>query len=172
MNKPMKQSMKLTLTIVSLSLFTLLLTPFSVSGQTEKKEKNVINTNHVEYPSLHAAWKSIQNSADKIGNYITSTNFIPIKDLQKEISAGLRYLHTNSVQIAEEQSKNLEEALNDVEKSVIKLQKSADENLVEPTKREYEELKKTLKSIEIKYPKIIIHPTNNYTNSNITNTTN
>lgn len=164
--------MKLTLTAVSLSLFTLLFTPCFLLGETEENKDGVTNTNHVEYPSLHEAWKSIQNAADEIGNFITSTNFTPIKDLQKEISSGLRYLHTNSVQIAEEQSKNLEEALNDVEKSTIQLQKAADENLVEPTKREYEELKKTLKSIEIKYPKIIIHPTNNYTNSNITNTMN
>ncbi|MEZ5404766.1 MAG: hypothetical protein R3F23_00950 [Verrucomicrobiia bacterium] len=161
--------MKISLAIVSLSLFAFLFPSHPVLGapdEYDKPDSYSESTNHViVYPALYQAWQSVQNAADKIGDFITSTNFTPIKDLHREINSGLIYLRTNSVQIAQEQSKNFEEALNDIEKSAIKLQKAADENLLEPTKREYEELKKNLKSIEIKYPKIIIHSTNTHTNT-------
>ncbi|MBX7158347.1 MAG: hypothetical protein K1X66_08185 [Verrucomicrobiae bacterium] len=158
--------MKISLTVVSLSLFMFLFTPYFVLGNPEEHEKpdsSATSTNRVIiYPAIYEAWQSIQNAADEIGDFITSTNFTPIKDLHKKISSGIEYVRTNSAQFTEEQGENLEEAWNDVEKAAINLQKAADENLVEPTKREYEELKKALKSVEIKYPKGFLHDTNGH----------
>lgn len=160
--------------------FILTLCPGLVLGHTEEvKETPTVSTNRISLPSVKEAWASIQNSAKKIENSLASTNLDQIHEWQEKLNNDLDSLKTNSSQVIGDQAKRLEAALKQAKEISENVHQSADDKLIEPTKREFEKLKSALELVKAQYSKDDLSstedhmdhemgPTNNLSSSGIT----